>query len=415
MKKIIYFLFLIFLCHTQIFAGGFQLNEHGAKAMGMGGAFTAVANDPTAIYWNGAGLTQFWGTNFVLGGTLISPGSSFRGVAPQITEYKTDDQIFTPPHFFASHRISSDFAVGLGFTVPFGLGTKWDDDWVGKYLALKTELMVFTVSPVVAYQITDGLSISAALVYSWSNVEITRKNSQAPFEGDAFIKLKGDDKSAFGYNLGLMYKPIESLSLGVSFHSQVKYDFKGTANSEGAPQLISAGRLPNGEDITAKLTTPFNLAFGVAYDLLSNLKLSADFQYVGWSSYDTLKVDFTNPAFADIASPRLYDDSYIIRLGGEFKVNDEFELLGGVYFDKNPVKPEYLNPSLPDANRIGLSIGINYKILQNLGVSASYLHIFASQLEVSNSEESYTPGVAPFNGTYNSYANLAALSLSYGF
>jgi long-chain fatty acid transport protein len=415
LKKIISFLFLTFLCHNQVFAGGFQLNEHGAKAMGMGGAFTAVANDPTAIYWNGAGLTQLGGTNFIIGGTLIAPGSSFRGVAPQITEYKTDDQVFYPPHIFATHRINNDFAVGLGFTVPFGLGTKWADDWVGKYLALKTDLMVFTISPVLAYQIMDGLSVSAALVYSWATVEITRKNSQTPFEGDAFVQLKGEDNSAFGYNLGLMYKPMEKLSLGVSFHSQVKYDFKGTANTTGAEQLIAAGELPVNEDITAELTTPFNLAFGIAYDVMPNLKISADFQYVGWSSYDTLKVDFTNPNFTDLASPRLYDNSYIIRLGGDFKVTNEFELLGGIYFDKNPVKPEYLNPSLPDANRIGLSIGINYKILDNLGVSASYLHIFASQLEVSNSEESYTPGFAPFNGTYNSYANIAALSFSYGF
>lgn len=399
---------MIFLCHSQIFAGGFQLNEHGAKAMGMGGAFTAVANDPTAVYWNGAGLTQFWGTNFVLGGTLIGPASSFRGIAPQITEYKTEDQIFTPPHFFASHRINEQFAVGLGFTVPFGLGTDWDDNWVGRYLALKTELMVFTISPVVAYKITDGLSISAAFVYSFSNVEITRKNSQAPFPGDAFIQLKGDDNAAYGYNLGLMYKPIETLSFGVSFHSQVKYDFEGTANSEGLQQLIAAGQLPVNEDITAKLTTPFNLAFGVAYDVLPNLKFSADFQYIGWSSYDTLKVDFKNPNFEDLASPRLYDDSYIVRFGCEYKPSKQFGLLAGIYFDKDPVKPEYLNPSLPDANRFGLSLGFEYNILKNLSVSASYLHIGASQVTVTNS-------VDYFNGTYNSSANLGSLSISFGF
>ncbi len=374
--------------------------------MGMGGAFTAVADDPTAIYWNGAGLTQLWGINFVLGGTMISPASSFRGVSPQITEYKADDQIFYPPHFFGSYRINKDFAVGLGFTVPFGLGTKWGDDWVGKYLALKTDLMVFTVSPVIAYKVTDDLSISAAFVYSFANVEITRKNSQAPFEGDAFVHLKGDDNAAFGYNLGLMYKPIKTLSFGVSFHSQISYDFKGTASSTTTQSQLES-RLPNG-DITAELTTPFNFAVGAAYDLLPGLKFSADFQYVGWSSYDTLAVDFNDPNFPDLASPRLYDDSYIIRLGSEIALNSQLNVLAGVYFDKNPVKPEYLNPSLPDANRFGLSLGFNLMVVDNLGISASYLHIFASQVSVDNSTEY-------FNGTYNSSANIAALSLSYGF
>ena len=415
MKKTIIALISILFCFNHAFAGGFQLNEHGARAMGMGGAFTAVADDPSAIYWNGAGLTQFWGTRFLLGFSYIAPASSFRGVAPQITEYKTSAQQFFPVHFFASHRIDKNFAVGLGFTTPFGLGTQWDDGWVGKYLALKTNLMVFTISPVVAYQIVDGLSVSAAFVYSFANVEITRKNSQLPFEGDAFIKLKGNDNAAFGYNLGLMYKPIESLSFGVSFHSQIKYDFKGTANATGAQQLIAAGELPVDEDITAKLTTPMNLAFGIAYDVLPNLKFSADFQYVGWSSYDTLSIDFTNPDFTDLASPRSYENTYIVRLGSEYKINNQIALQAGIYFDKIPVKPEYLNPTLPDANRIGLSLGIKCNILDNLGLSASYLHIGASQVTVTNSQESYTPGFTPFDGTYNSYANLASVTLSYGF
>lgn len=405
MKQTIGALIVIFLCCINIFAGGFQLNEHGSKAMAMGGAYTAVANDPSAVYWNGAGLIQLWGTNFILGSTMIAPSSAFRGVAPQITEYKTESQQFFPVHFFGSQRISKDFAVGLGFTTPFGLGTKWDDNWVGKYLALNTKVMVFTISPVVAYQITDGLSASAAFVYSFANVEITKKNSQAPFEGDAFIKLKGNDNAAFGYNLGLMYKPIETLSFGVSFHSQIKYDFKGTAESTGASQL--SNQLPKG-DITADLTTPMNLAFGVAYDVLPEFKISADFQYVGWSSYDTLAIDFANPNYPDQAAPRLYDDSYIIRLGGEVKLSNQFNALAGIYFDKNPVKSDYMSPSLPEGNRIGLSLGFEYKLFNNVGLSASYLHIFASQVTVLNSTEF-------FNGTYNSSADLASLSLSLGF
>lgn len=405
MKQIISALIIFFLCCAQAFAGGFQLNEHGAKAMGMGGAFTAIANDPSAVYWNGAGLTQLWGTNFILGSTMIAPASSFRGAIPQVTEYKTIAQQFFPVHFFGTHRISNDFAVGLGFTTPFGLGTKWDDNWVGKYLALNTNLMAFTISPVLAYQITNGLSVSAAFVYSFASVEITKKNSQAPFAGDAFIKLKGNDNAAFGYNLGLMYKPIQTLSFGVSFHSQIKYDFKGTAESTGAKLL--SDKLPNG-DITAKLTTPMNLAFGVSYEIMPEFKVSSDFQYVGWSSYDTLAIDFKDPKFADQAAPRLYDDSYIVRLGGEIKLSEQFNALAGIYFDKSPVKTQYISPSLPEGNRFGLSLGFDYKFLDNLALSASYLHIFASQVTVTNSTDL-------FNGTYNSNADIAALSLSFGF
>ena len=411
MKKLLLITLLLGCLYSVSFAGGFQLNEHGARPMGMGGAFTAVADDPSAVYWNGAGLSWLEGTNFTAGGTMITPTGSFRGVYPSVNEWEMIDQSFYPVNFFASHTFNEKLSAGIGFTVPFGLGSEWDENWVGKYLAVKTDLMVFTISPAVAYKVLDNLSLSAALVYSFANVKIAQKTSQAPFPGDAFIHLEGKDNSSFGYNFGLMYKPIPQLSFGASFHSELNFSFDGTAVTNGAPEL--AGLLPFG-NVTAELTTPFNLAFGVAYDVIPQLKVSADFQYVGWESYDTLGIDFEEASLNDIASPRLYDNSFIIRFGADYRLLYNLNLLGGVYFDKNPVKPEYLNPSLPDADRIGISFGLAYKITNQLGVSASYLFIRGSQITVDDSQESYTQGFTPFNGTYNTSANLFALNFSYG-
>jgi long-chain fatty acid transport protein len=410
LKQIITF-YLITLFSFSALAGGFQINEHGARPLGMGGAFTAIASDASAVYWNGAGLTSLYGTNITLGTALIIPSSTFRGVTPDVNEYKMVNQVFYPSHLFASHRIASDWAVGFGFTSPFGLGTKWDEDWVGRYLAVETELQIFTLSPVIAYRIFDQLSISAAFVYSFANVLITRQTSQAPFSGDAFVELEGDDMSAFGYNLGLLYKPSSEFSLGVSFHSQVNYNFEGEATTTGSPQL--ATNFPNG-DITAELTTPINLAVGAAYRVMPELLLSAEFQYVGWSSYDQLAIEFYDPKF-NSASPRDYKNSWIARLGGEYKFSSDFALQGGIYFDKNPVKPERLNPTLPESDRLGLSLGASYKFTPAFGIQLAYLFIRAQQITVDNSLENYTRGIAPFNGTYNSTANIASLIFSYSF
>ncbi|NWF49168.1 MAG: outer membrane protein transport protein [Ignavibacteriaceae bacterium] len=411
MKHLITVSLLLTFFTANVFAGGFQLNEHGAKAKAMGGAFTAVANDPSAIYWNGAGLTQLTGTHIMLGTHLIAPSTLFRGVSPNVDKYYMEPQIFFPTHFFASHSFSNDLAIGLGFTTPFGLGTKWPEEWVGKYLAIETELRTFTISPVVAYEIIDNLSISAAFVYSFADVTLTRKNSQAPFTGDAFVTLKGDDKFAYGYNFGLLFKPIEGLSVGAAFHSQLKYEFEGDVVTTGAKQLLDAKKLPLGK-ATAKLEAPMYIAGGIAIDLTSRLKLSAEFQRIFWSSYDTLAVDFEDAAYTDLKSPRDYKDSYIIRLGGEYKF-DDFSLLGGVYFDKMPVDPEKLSPTLPDSDRLGFSLGISADILDNLNITGSYLFIRAKELTVTNSVEPYTPGGSGFNGTYNSYAHVLSLSLTY--
>jgi long-chain fatty acid transport protein len=404
-------LFLVFplLISANIFAGGFQLNEHGARALAMGGAFTAVANDPSAIYWNGAGLSYLSGTNIVFGVSMIAPVSSFRGVAPSVTKYRGKNLVFFPAHFFASHQLSDKFTVGLGFTTPFGLGTEWDEDWIGKYLAVETSLQTFIVTPVIAYKPIETLSISAGFVYSFANVLITRKNPLQPiFASDAFIHLEGDDMFAYGFNAGILFKPTKCISIGASYHSEVKYKFEGTATSTGPDQV--AASLPKGA-ITAELTTPQNIAGGIAVDFSEKVKISADFQYVGWSSYDKLEVVFTETGVVS-SSPRLYDDSYIVRLGSSYKFNDQVTFLGGVYFDKNPVSTKYLNPTLPEADRIGLSCGIEAQIFENLSVQGSYLFIRGKQLTITDSEEAYTPGGSGFNGTYNTYANIFGLSFN---
>jgi len=403
---------MFFLSVTAIYGGGFQLNEHGAKPMGLGGAFTAIANDASAVYWNGAGLSFLNGTNLLLGASLIAPGTTFRGVSPSTDISYMKNQIFYPPHFFASYKLSDDFSIGTGLSVPFGLGTEWNEDWIGRYLALKTDLMVFSAPLVVSWSILDNLSISAGGSYSFANVTITQKNPQFPFSGDAFIKLEGDDNSSFGYNFGIMWKPTRSISIGGSFRSEVNYNFEGTATSTGADQVSAS--LPAG-DISAELTTPMNIQGGIAVWVIEQVRLSADFQWVGWSSYEKLAVDFNDPKYEDISRPRLYDDSYIIRLGGEYYMDENISLLAGIYFDKNPVDPQYLSPSLPESDRIGLSIGVDARLYENFGFTGSFLFIRSKELTIDNSTQLYTPGGSPLNGTYNSKAGLFAATFYYSF
>jgi len=135
--------------------------------MALGGAFTAVVNDASAVYWNAAGLGFLEGsTNFILGTAMIAPKSSFRGVSPSVDAYYMENQVFYPSHFFITQKFSDVISAGVGLSTPFGLGTKWDEDWVGKYLAVETELRTFSAPLVLTFTFGEKFAISVGGSYS---------------------------------------------------------------------------------------------------------------------------------------------------------------------------------------------------------------------------------------------------------
>ncbi|RJP64448.1 MAG: hypothetical protein C4539_14470 [Ignavibacteriales bacterium] len=416
--------FVAFAC--QVYASGFQINESGSRAMGLGGAFVGLADDPSALYFNPAGVTQLSGLRFSIGATYIKPSSTFTGPSPSTTESKLKDRFFYPANFYASYEAGNDFWVGLAFNDPFGLGTEWEENWVGKYRTTKTEIRTFNFSPTVAYKINDQLSVAAGLTISYADVIIERKipvvvqNNPLP---DAHISLEGNATS-FGFNLGVLYKPVQDFSVGLAFHSSVKYDMKGDATvtlGAGTPAAYQAAILsamPKGS-ISAPLTVPYVATLGLAYHVNPGWVLVGDFQFNGWSTYDKLEVTFddlpkgsSNPS----VSERDFQNSFIARLGTEYVVNDPLALRFGVLYDKNPVKDERLDPTLPDADRIGLNIGIGYKFTESLSVDFAYFYLMFMERTIDNSQEAiilpnYSATV--LNGKYNSNAHLIGLNINY--
>ena len=418
MKKTITTVVTCLLVTSSILAGGFQINEQGARAMGMANAFTGVANNPSAIFFNPAGITQLNGTQFLGGVSIIAPSVKFIGPSPLTKEWKMDSQIFTPFDFYATHQFSEKFYAGLSVNNQYGLGTKWPSDWIGNQLAIDTEIKSFFFTPVVAYKFSDQFSLSVGAVIAVANVKIVNAIVHPlTNKPDVQVELKGDNTS-FGFTAGLMYQPTKQVSLGLSYRSEVKFDFKGTATSTPAgfnhPLLGGAYiAFPNG-DVTAPLTTPQNITFGLGIMPSPDLTLAADFQYVGWSSYDKLEITFSNydldpttPGMQGVESvDRKYQNTFIIRGGAEYKTSDVLALRGGLFFDKNPIKDEYVEPQLPDGNRLGVNVGLGYKFTPKFGVDFAYLLLIVAERDVTNS-------VFHFNGTYKNMINVFALDFSY--
>jgi len=417
LKKINVTIFGILFAATQLFASGFQINEHGARAMALGGAFTGLANDPSAVYFNPAGITQLTGTHVMGGVTLIVPKSSFRGPSPSITEWELEKQIFNPINFYVTHQASEKFHLGFSVNNPYGLGTKWPSDWVGKYMAVETEIRTFYFNAVAAYQVSEEFSLGFGFTYAFGDVLISRMQNLSPFNADAEISLEGTGSGA-GFNIGMLFKPSKNFSIGAAYKSRVHFKFEGDATVT-APKQFN-GLLPTG-NIEAPLTAPDILSVGIGVNANENLTLSADFQYTMWSTYDKLEVTFNDFIDSETGKPlvttsvRDYDNSYIGRFGAEYTANDMLTLRAGFLYDKNPVKDERVDPTLPDADRMGFNAGVGIKLADNLSLDLAYLFLRFSERKIENSLESYSgleDSIAPMNGVYNSIAHLFAVNLS---
>ncbi len=386
--------------------GGFQLNEVGARAMAQGGAFAARADDPSAIYFNPAGLS-FQGSSIYLGTTFIMPKVTFYGPSNLSLndETKMVDQTFTPINIYGTYELNDNIHIGLGVTNPYGLGTEWPANWIGQSIAQKIDLTTYFITPTIAYKVNDQLSIGAGLNYVTGKV--TMKIGLANFPFDAPLPIVNLDLSAtgIGFNAGLIYKFIPDLSLGISYRSSVKLDASGSAKFDPNYTVLA---LPNG-DATATITLPATGFIGVAYKAMKNLEVEADYQYVGWSSYKELAIGFKADPTKNEVLPKNYQDTYILRFGAEYTM-DNIQLRAGYLYDHSPVLTEYVEPMLPDANRNGYNIGIGYKICENWRVDAACFFLKFDQRKAENT----VPTIA-FDGTYNMTATLIGINIGYTF
>ena len=141
--------------------------------MGMAGAFVAIANDPTAIFHNPAGLAWLEGTQISFGTTLIRPKNALNLANwpdPAYINVPGESQWFYPSTFYISHKINDRLAAGFGFFSPYGLGTKWPEDYPLKYISYSADMKTFFFNPTLAYKVSENFSVGAGISYVHSTI-----------------------------------------------------------------------------------------------------------------------------------------------------------------------------------------------------------------------------------------------------
>ncbi len=370
-------LLLSVLVASVAFAGGYQINEMGARATGMGGAFVATASDPSAIFYNPAGLASQKGINALVGLDLIIPSTEY---TPTVgSKVSTESQVFLPLNLYGTYQLDDQTVVGLGIFNPFGLGTKWP----AALGSIDASLQTWYFNPSVGYKIDDEFSVGlgVSLVY----VSMANKATGLDAEGTG---------TGFNVNIGGTYKPMEGLSIGLSYRIPTEVEVSGDFTS-GASKTTAK----------SKIQMPGNLQLGVSYQAMPELLVEADVQYVQWSVYKGLSATLANGAVLTFDNAK-WDDVPMLRAGAEYKLDEEVTLRAGLILDLSPQPPSKTTLILPDSYRQDISIGGSYKVDENLSIHAAYMLVLFGERDAKNSS---------VPGKFNTTAHILDVNVAYAF
>ena len=383
---------------TQAQAGGFQIPEMDVKAMGMAHAVTAVADNPSANWFNPAGLAFQEGHAMTVGGTLILPTVDFSSNTSNPlhpASASADKKILLVPHAYVAGT-SEDFGIsyGIGINAPFGLEMEWPTTAVFAGAAQYGRLQAVNVNPNVAIKVNDSLSVAVGLDYV--------NMYQVDFNGTALKQNFSGD--GLGYNVAALYKT-DVFNIGVSYRSEVEIDADGTSTLTATSQTVNNA-------IT--VTMPDMLNIGVAFHPADRWTISADADWVNWKKFDQLAFTYTptlGGVGASLTVPENWEETWAYRLGVEWAYSDTMRARFGYTYDPTPIKDVDFTPLLPGNDRQAVHLGYGVDLSEQATIDLAYIYFW---LEDRNQTAS-TGTNSVRNGTYKSDIHLFGASLTYHF
>ena len=357
-------------CLPASYGAGFGLYEGAARGNALGGAMAGKADDPSAIYYNPAGITQLSGMQVMGGATLIRPSVTVDALTPAgEVSTETEDNNWIPPHLYGTYQITDTVWGGMGIFSRFGLGTEFPSDWVGRYNNYDAEIETLTVNPDVAVKLNDKLSVAAGVNATYFDLTLKQKiPTTADYDPahDLDLKLTGDSVG-YGYNFGVRYEPVKWVAFGASYQSEVDEDVDGTTD-------LHVWKT----DASGDITLPSEILLGVVFMPTDKLSVELGALRTGWSSYDQLVIKFDDPSMLGPESTTLKDwnDVWRYMCGIEYKLTDQFDLRVGYVYDEEPIPGDTVDYLVPANDRQLYSVGCGYHVKDwTFDLSYTYLSI----------------------------------------
>jgi long-chain fatty acid transport protein len=401
-----------------VWATGFRLPDQDAFATVRGEAFAATADNPSAIFYNPAGLTQLEGNNIRGGvyGLYMNP----RYTSPSGRTFDNREDLHAIPQFFYSYTAESlPLAFGLGAYSPFGLSSRWDQDTGFRTVATEGSISYYTINPTIAWRVFPDFSLGAGLRVNYAAADL-RQGLVWPSQPFDEFRFTGNGWNV-GYDLGLLWKPHEKVSLGITFKSETSADLDGHTeffnNLAFPPGVGLVPAFPKQRvGAQAGFDFPLSAVFGVSFRPTTNWNFEFNADYTDWSSLGTLTfkqaAGFPPLIPQNVPIVLNWQPSWYYEFGATRYLGKGWSVSAGYIYNENSVPDATYNPLVADLNRHFFSVGGGYKG-EHFNFDVAYQFGYGPTRTVAGSAPSATGQTA--DGRYEFFSQAVFLTVGWHF
>ena len=400
---------------STVFASGFALIDNSASGLGQAYAgAAAVAEDPSTIFFNPAGMMYLEGTQVTAGMHIIDSDAEFndKGSTPVGGgDGGNAGDTFFVPNFYYVQDFGDKYKIGLGINAPFGLGTDFGDDWMGRYTSTKSDLETINFNPSISFRANEKLSVGLGMDIQYMKATLKGNVYQGALGmTDGRVKVTGDSWG-LGFNGGFIYEVTPETRLGMHYRSKISQTLKGNVKFKNMHSLLGGDRKTHAE---AQMDTPSTFSVSLTHQLNERLTLLSDVTFTEWSNFDELKIEDSsgNPIVPTVEEK--WDDTYRVSLGMKYQYNKQWILRTGVAHDETPIDDAQRTSRIPGDDRTWLSFGASYSPSSDLTIDVGYAHLWVEDADIDEEYRLLT-GDGELKGDFDSDVDILSVQATWKF
>ena len=414
------FLLIILTSWKAALGGGFMVPHQTAKGVGLSNALTAGVSDSSAVFYNPAALSEVEGNSLLATGIYINVINSVEN-SGRTSVNKHDDNFLAT--LFANYHIpGTDFTAGFGMYTPYGLATTYEDNFT-RFAAERSELKTIYLTPALSWHPMQYFSFGAGMSFVHASGLFSRSICLAgggacavPGLADGRIRVT-DTANAFTYNVGGLFKPTDTVKIGLSYRARTDIRFD-TADVKLGGVLQPFGTVRGN---VRPISLPPVINAGVHWQISPSVGVELVYEYTRWNEFKKFGASFS-PAFPlpGFDLPQKWKDTSTVRFGSSYKFNENWVFRGGLALEEGPIPNNTLNPAIPGGDILTLNAGFGYKWDKFL-IDFGYQAAFYKTRKVTNGELEGLPATgfafpgAPGKDKYETFNNFVSVSVGYRF